>query len=63
MIERMHEKIEARGVRMVSNFVVKTGNKNIEELKKWLINYNERRPHHLWNGLKLQLLSFMKDNR
>jgi flavodoxin len=34
VIERMREKIEARGARMVSHFVVKTGNKNIEELKE-----------------------------
>jgi flavodoxin len=33
VIKRMQEKIEARGARMVSNFVVKTSNKNIEELK------------------------------
>jgi flavodoxin len=34
VIERMREKIEARGARMVRHFVVKTGNKNIEELKE-----------------------------
>jgi len=32
VIERMREKIEARGGRMVTSFLIKTGNKNMEEI-------------------------------
>jgi flavodoxin len=34
VIERMRDKIEARGAHMVSHFVVKTSNKSSEELKE-----------------------------
>lgn len=33
-IERMREKVEARGGRMVNSFTVKTGGKEVEEIKK-----------------------------
>jgi len=34
VIERMNEKIEARGARMVSHFIFKTSNRSIEEVEE-----------------------------
>ena len=34
VIERMKEKVEARGGRMVNSFIIKSGNREMEELKE-----------------------------